>query len=144
VIVVVDSSGLIAAFNSEDPEHRAVAYALNAAGLVIISPLALVEIDHVVAARASRHVADRILHQIQARIHSARAELAVVAEETLAAALAVRMRYGELKLDIADTVNIAIAAEHQTNVILSLDRRDFRAVRPLTGHTAFRLLPDDF
>ena len=29
------------------------------------------------------------------------------------------------------------------NAVLTLDRRDFRAVRPLTPHKAFRLLPDD-
>ncbi|GAA1891058.1 hypothetical protein [Streptantibioticus ferralitis] len=40
-------------------------------------------------------------------------------------------------------MNIALAAEYRTDAVLTLDRRDFRAVRPLTPHKAFRLLPDD-
>jgi predicted nucleic acid-binding protein len=48
-----------------------------------------------------------------------------------------------LDLDLADAVAAAVAAEYRTEVVLTLDRRDFRAMRKLTTHTAFRLLPDD-
>ena len=48
-----------------------------------------------------------------------------------------------LGLNLAFAVNVALAARYQTGTILTLDRRDFRTVRPLTGHLAFRLLPDD-
>jgi predicted nucleic acid-binding protein len=48
-----------------------------------------------------------------------------------------------LELDLADAVNVALAEEYETDVVLTLDRRDFRAVLPLTGHKAFRVLPDD-
>ena len=40
-------------------------------------------------------------------------------------------------------VNVALAARYQTDTVLTLDRRDFRALRPLSRHPAFRLLPDD-
>lgn len=53
------------------------------------------------------------------------------------------MRYASLQLDLADAVNVVLAARFQTNVVLTLDHRDLRAVRPLTHHAAFRLLPDD-
>ncbi|MGH2873710.1 MAG: PIN domain-containing protein, partial [Solirubrobacteraceae bacterium] len=61
----------------------------------------------------------------------------------LSTALALRRRYADLDLDLADAVAAVVAAEYHTEVVLTLDRRDFRAVRPLTDHTAFRLLPDD-
>jgi uncharacterized protein len=51
--------------------------------------------------------------------------------------------YRALKLDLADAVNIILAEQYETNAILTLDRRDFRAVAPLTGHSGFRILPDD-
>lgn len=35
-----------------------------------------------------------------------------------------------------------LAEEYGTDAILTLDRRDFRAVLPLTEHKAFRVLPD--
>jgi predicted nucleic acid-binding protein len=52
-------------------------------------------------------------------------------------------RYAALRLDLADSVNVVLAAEYETDCVLTLDRGDFRAVRPLTQHRAFRLLPDD-
>jgi uncharacterized protein len=55
----------------------------------------------------------------------------------------VQRRYPALDLDLADGVNVALAAEYRTDVVLTLDPRDFRAIRPLTPHASFRLLPDD-
>lgn len=143
MIVVADTSGLIAAFNTGDPEHKAAAEALDSAGYVIISPLALGEIDHVVAVRATRAAADRVLNQLRVRVEAGRAHLAEMDAQVLGVALAVRRRYRGLDLDLADAVNVALAARYQTDTLLTLDRRDFRAVRPLTRHPAFRLLPDD-
>ena len=40
-------------------------------------------------------------------------------------------------------MNVALAAEYDTDAVLTLDRRDFRALRPLGRHKSFRLLPDD-
>jgi predicted nucleic acid-binding protein len=143
VIVVADSSGLIAALNVSDPEHSAAASALDGAGYVIISPLALTEIDYVVTARASRRTADRVLEQVRARVSAGRARLAEIDARVLGVALSVRRRYEKLRLDLAAAVNVALAADYRTDTILTLDRRDFRTVRPLTGQAAFRLLPDD-
>jgi predicted nucleic acid-binding protein len=52
-------------------------------------------------------------------------------------------RYGALTLDLADAVNVILAEAYETDCVLTLDRRDFRAMQPLTSHKAFRLLPDD-
>jgi uncharacterized protein len=49
----------------------------------------------------------------------------------------------DLDLDLADAVNVGLAAQYRTDAVLTLDRRDFRAIRPLTPHKWFRLLPDD-
>jgi predicted nucleic acid-binding protein len=47
------------------------------------------------------------------------------------------------QIGLTDTMNVVLAAEYRTDVMLTLDRRHFRRVRPLTGHTEFRLWPDD-
>jgi hypothetical protein len=52
-------------------------------------------------------------------------------------------RYASLDLDLADAVNVALAAQYRSDAVLTLDRRDFRAIRPLTPHKRFRILPDD-
>ena len=61
----------------------------------------------------------------------------------MATAEQTRDHYAALDLDLADTVNVALAFEYRTDTILTLDRRDVRALTPLTPHKAFRLLPDD-
>lgn len=40
-------------------------------------------------------------------------------------------------------MNVVLANDYRTNAILALDRRDFRALKPLSIHPAFRLVPDD-
>ena len=69
--------------------------------------------------------------------------VAEVPAAVLRRARAVQMRYADLRLDLADSVNVVLAEQYETETVLTLDRRDFRAIRPLTRHTAFRLLPDD-
>ncbi|MFF0265479.1 hypothetical protein [Kribbella sp. NPDC004536] len=59
------------------------------------------------------------------------------------AAPTVISRYADLDLDLADAVSVALAADDRTDAVLTLDRRDFRALRPLTPHKAFRVYPDD-
>ncbi|MGV9264659.1 PIN domain-containing protein [Kitasatospora sp. NPDC003701] len=72
-----------------------------------------------------------------------RAVLPEITVDTLDAARAVRARHRGLGLDLADAVTVALAAEYRTNAILTLDQRDFRAVRPLTMHKSFKILPHD-
>lgn len=63
--------------------------------------------------------------------------------ETLRRACRVQDRYASLRLDLTDAVNVVLAEAYETSTVLTLDRGDFRAVRPLTEHDAFTLLPDD-
>jgi hypothetical protein len=39
------------------------------------------------------------------------------------------VQYASLDLDLADAVNVALAAQYRTDAVLTLDRRDFRAMR---------------
>jgi hypothetical protein len=74
-----------------------------------------------------------------------RAEACIVGPEIteahLAAAQSVRARYRHLDLDLADAVNVSLAADYDTDAVLTLDRRDFRAVRPLGRHSASASCP---
>ena len=40
-------------------------------------------------------------------------------------------------------MSVVLAREFRTDVIAALDQRHFRSIRPLTPHSAFRLLPAD-
>jgi predicted nucleic acid-binding protein len=143
LIAVADTSGLLALFNRADPEHLQVTTAADACGLLVVSPLALTEVHQVASTRANRRTADAILRTLIARAQATRIAIAETTPRLLATALAVRDHYLDLDLDLADAAAVGLAAEYRTDVVLTLDRRDFRAVRPLTDHKAFRLLPDD-
>ncbi|MHC0432817.1 PIN domain-containing protein [Streptomyces sp. O3] len=143
MILIADTGGLIAALNPDDKDHAGSLDALTRAGLVILSPLAVTEVHQVVTSRAGRDAADRAIRAIARRIRSGRFQFAELTAGVLERALTVREQYSGLDLDLADAVVVVLAAEHGTNEILTVDRRDFRAMAPITGHTAFRLLPDD-
>ena len=50
--------------------------------------------------------------------------------------------HGGKGVGLTDAMNVALAAAYRTDAMLTTDRH-FRMIRPLTGHPAFRLLPDD-
>jgi predicted nucleic acid-binding protein len=159
ITVIADTSGLLAALDSTHPEHGAANEAIMAAGLLVMSPLLPAELDRVathelghVATHELGHVATHELGRVAAvgavddlrrRMSQGRVAMPEITQHHLGAAQSVRVRYGSLDLDLADAVNVASAAEYDTDTILTLDRGDFRAVRPLGRHKAFRVLPDD-
>jgi predicted nucleic acid-binding protein len=143
IIVVADTSGLLAALDSTHPEHQGANEAIMAAGLLVMSPLLLAELDHVATRELGREAAISAIDDIRRWMRANRVVVPEVTEAHLAAAQSLRARYGSLNLDLADAVNVALAAEYDTDAVLTLDRRDFRALRPLGRHKSFRLLPDD-
>ncbi|WP_415947410.1 PIN domain-containing protein [Streptomyces sp. KLOTTS4A1] len=143
IIVIADTSGLLAALDSTHPEHEAAGEAILAAGLLVMSPLLLAELDHVATRELGREAALSAIDDIRGWMRRGRIIAPEVTEEHLGAAQSVRVRYRDLDLDLADAVNMALAADYDTDAILTLDRRDFRAVRPLSRHKSFRVLPDD-
>ncbi len=55
-----------------------------------------------------------------------------------------RARYASLDLDLVDAMNGVLAAEYDTDAVLTRGLRDFRTVRPVGGrYSCFRILPDD-
>jgi uncharacterized protein len=143
IIVIADTSGLLAALDFTHPEHQASNEAIMAAGLLVMSPLLLAEIDHVATRELVREAALSAVDDIRQWMRRGRVVVPEITEDHLGAAQSVRARYPGLDLDLADAVNVSLAADYDTDAVHTLDRRDFRAVRPLGRHKAFRVLPDD-
>lgn len=143
IIVVADTSGLLAALDSTHPEHDAANEAITAAGLLVMSPLLLAEIDHVATRELGREAAISAVDDIRRWMGRGRVVVPEITDDHLGAAQSVRARHAALNLDLADAVNVALASDYDTDAILTLDRRDFRALHPLSRHKAFRLLPDN-
>lgn len=143
MIVIGDTSGVVAAVNTSDPEHQAARRAWRQASATVISPLVFAEIEHIMTRSGGRRTAYAVNDWLLEQARTARVQVPVVSSETLRRARRVQDRYASLRLDLTDAVNVILAEAYETTAVLTLDRRDFRAVRPLTEHAGFRLLPDD-
>ena len=143
MIVVADTSGIIAASDRNARESAACQTVLAEAGTVIISPLVLTEVDHLAKVRFGSQARTAIIDFILSQVQRSRFQIPATGLEVLGLARLVQQRYAGLDLDLADAVNVVLAAHYRTDTVLTLDRRDFRTVRPLTPHKWFRLLPDD-
>lgn len=143
MILVADTSGLIAASDKNAPESAGCQSILVEAGTVVVSPLVLAEVDHLAKARFGSAARTTLIDFIVFQARRGRFQVPEISVELLETARQVRRKYAALDLDLADAVNVALAAEFRTDSVLTLDRRDFRAIAPLTSHAAFRLLPDD-
>ncbi|SDC20169.1 PIN domain-containing protein [Streptomyces prasinopilosus] len=144
MIAIADTSGILTLFNRSDPDHHTARKAADQCGFLVATPLALTEVHQVAGSRAGRAAADGILRSLTERVRQMRLVLAPTTPEIMDAALAVRARYASLDLDLVDAVNVALAAEYDTDAILTRDLRDFRALRPAGGrYSCFRILPDD-
>lgn len=143
MILVADTSGIIAASDKNSPESGDCQAALADAGTVLVSPLVLAEVDHLALARFGGDARSSLIDFILFQARRERFLIPHITIGLLDMARNVQRKYAGLRLDLADAVNVSLAAEYRTNSVLTLDRRDFRAIRPLTPHPAFQLLPDD-
>lgn len=138
-MIVVDTSVVVAFMNAADDSHPAVAAWLD--GLdddLMTTPLIVAEVDHLVWARGGR-AAQLALHQDLV----AGAYLLEWWPGAIATMVEVAERYGDTGLGLADASLVALAERLDTVDVATLDELHFRALRPLTGGTSFRLLPAD-
>ncbi|PXY27480.1 PIN domain-containing protein [Prauserella muralis] len=144
MIVIADTSGLLAAIDRDDKEHNAARTAIARASLLVISPMVLAELDYLVAKHFGEDTAMAVSDNLATRTRKRDYEIAEITADLLVEAKAVRSRYRSLELGLTDAANVVLAARYSTDAILTLDRRHFRTAQPIAGvHTAFRLLPDD-
>jgi uncharacterized protein len=143
VIVVADTSGIIAASDRKAADFSGCRSVMQNAGALIISPLVLAEVDHLARARFGSAARSAIIDFILGQAAVERIIIPATGPGVLRAARTMQHQYADLDLDLADAVNVVLAAHYATNELLTLDDRDFRAVRPLTSHRWFRLLPRD-
>ena len=133
---VVDSGPLIAILDPADPYHRRVVQVLNLPGLRFVVPaLVIAEVTYFVGLRLGSDAEASFLSGLRfadVRLPST--------EEWLRIAELVR-RYRDFPLGGTDASVVVLAERLDTDLIITLDRRHFPAIRP--RHVpAFRLVPD--
>jgi hypothetical protein len=138
-VIVLDTSGLLAALDASQRDHREAAAALRGAGPPsLLSPFVLAELDYLLSSRVSVSAARALLGEVSSGAY----RLEPMEAGDIALATEVIDRYRDLELGLADASIVVLADRYSTLDLLTLDERHFRAVRG-TGNRPFRLLPAD-
>ena len=137
--VVADSGALYALYDKRDRHHASVKAAIGAEpGAIILPAPILGEIDYLLRVRLGPIAEGRLLEGIERGAFT----VAGFTLEDAAFCRKLLSRYASLDLGLADASVIATAERLGIRTILTVDERDFRAVRDSRGEP-FTLLPSD-
>ncbi len=136
-MIIADTSGLVALFNSKEPEHNVVRRLVSEIEApLVVSPYVVAELDYLVARRVGVDAELAVLEELASGAY----ELAQLDAADLARASALIERYRDQSIGVADASIVVLADRHRTREILTLDHRHFDVVRPLSGGR-FKLIP---
>ncbi len=104
----------------------------------MLSPFVLAELDYLIATRGTVEAELAFLGEVATGAY----EIAAFDSDDVRTAAAVTTQYYDLGIGIADASLVVLAARYETERILTLDERHFRALRSPRGKP-FTLLPAD-
>lgn len=138
-MILLDTSGLMAALDVAQPSHMAAKAAIQAAsGPLVLSPFVLAELDYLIATRVSDTAALSLLGEVGDGAY----RLESIDAADVAEAADVIKRYRDLKLGLADASLVVLSRRYDVTDVLTLDERHFRAIQGSRGRP-FRILPAD-
>jgi predicted nucleic acid-binding protein len=138
-VIVLDTSGLLAAIDGSQRQHAEAAAAIRASsGPFLLSPFVLAELDYLLSTRVSQAAAVALLDQVAVGAY----RLEPMEADDIARASEIVLQYSDLQLGLADASLVVLAERHDTLDILTLDERHFRAMSG-PGGRPFRILPAD-
>ncbi|MEA2166416.1 MAG: uncharacterized protein QOK37_4543 [Thermoanaerobaculia bacterium] len=138
-MILLDTSGILAALFADQNRHRECAEALlNARPPRVVSPFVLAEADYLIQKFGGVEAEMLFLAEIGRRAY----ELATFSEEDVESARRIITKYRTLGIGLADASIAVLAARYGTFDVLTLDERHFRALRPAPRKN-FRILPAD-
>ena len=139
-MILLDTSGLLAAIDASQRHHERAAAALrDTREPLLLSPFVLAELDYLLATRVGSHAALALLAEVARGAY--RLESFDAAD--VASALEVIETHRDLDVGIADASIVVLSHRHSTCDVLTLDERHFRVLRGAGGRP-FRLLPADW
>jgi len=138
VAVVLDTSIIVALVVADEDEHDLVReWIFSQDDDLVTTPLALAEIDHVVTARASRLITQRVWMDFDNDAYQVRWWA-----DALAETLKILRVESKLDIGIVDASLVALAERLNTTRIATLDHRHFRQIT-VDGGKHFTIFPAD-
>jgi uncharacterized protein len=137
-VILLDTSGLLAALDSAQHRHADAAASLAAARPpLLLSPFVLAELDYLVLTRIGSAERAVLLEEVERGAY----RLEPFAPADVRAARAIIHRHAGLRISFADASIAVLASRHGVRDVLTLDERHFR-VLTVKGKS-FRLYPAD-
>ena len=137
-MILVDTSGLLAALDAAQRLHREAATSLAAASPpLLLSPFVLAELDYLLATRVGVAARMSLLSEVQ----RGALQLETFSPTDVRAAVAIIERHADLAISLADASIVVLASRHNIQDVLTLDQRHFRLLA--ANDKPFRLLPAD-
>jgi uncharacterized protein len=138
-VILLDTSGLLSAIDSAQPEHaRAAATLRESPGPFVLSPFVLAELDYLIGRRVGAGAQRALLRDVAAGAY----RLEPFADSDVDRASVIIQTYADLHVGLADASIVVLAERLDVLDVLTLDERHFRT---LVGprNQPFRLLPAD-
>ena len=137
-MILLDTSGLLAALDASQRRHAQAARSLAAAAPpLLLSPFVLAELDYLLTSRVGSAARSSLLEEVARDAYL----LEPMSGADVERAHTVIKRHAGLNISLADASIVVLAQRHGTRDVLTLDDRHFRALsvrgKPL------RLLPAD-
>jgi predicted nucleic acid-binding protein len=136
-VLLVDSSGVLAALDEGEPDHARVSELIASDPRpLVVTDFVIAEVDYLIlrrlGPRAERAFVDQVLEGIFAR--------ELLTEDDLRRGLEIGARYADHDLGLTDTTLMALSERLRAPDILTLDRRHFSVFRNSRGKP-LRILP---
>jgi predicted nucleic acid-binding protein len=136
-VIIADTSGLLAWFNRTEPEHAAVRRVVERhAGPLAVSPYVIAELDYLVSTRVGVAAEVAMLKELAGGAYM----LPGIEAADLSRLTDLIERYKDQGIGVTDASIVLLADRLGSRDVLTLDRRHFEVLRPLSGGR-FRLLP---
>lgn len=136
-VLLVDSSGLLAAIDAGEPEHGRVSELIaRDRRPLVVTDYVIAEVDYLVMHRLGLQAEHAFIEQVLDGIFSREP----VTDADLRRALEIGARFSEHNLGITDATMMAVGERLGARQVLTLDRRHFSVYRNRRGR-ALDLLP---
>jgi uncharacterized protein len=137
-LILLDTSGLLAALDPDQRGHHAAASALDgSASPLVLSPFVLAELEYLVRRGSGQTAQLQLLDEVARDVY----RLESFSRADIREAGEVVSTYGALRVSLADASIVVLARRYGIADVLTLDERHFRVLQGPRG--PFRLLPAD-
>jgi predicted nucleic acid-binding protein len=138
-VILVDTSGLLAALDESQRHHHECATVLqDASPPLLLSPFVLAELDYLLMRNMGHRAQAALLEEVARGAY----QLEGFAAADIARARQLIERYADLRIGLADASLVVLAERYAVTEVLTLDEQHFRAMRA-GRRKRFQVLPFD-